>query len=38
MMTIIHYPVMDELFFRETAKMSFKATFCGNSSVWLALG
>lgn len=24
----IRYPVMDELFFRATAKMSFKPTFC----------
>lgn len=38
MMAITHYPVMDELFFRGTAKVSFKASFCGSSSVWLALG
>lgn len=37
MMAINHYPVMDELFFRGTAKVSFKTSFCGNSSVWLAL-
>lgn len=38
MMAIIHYPVMDELFFRGTAEVSFKPTFSGNGNVWLALG
>lgn len=33
MMAIIHYPVMDELFFRGTVEVSFKPAFSVNSSV-----